>query len=179
MITVFPFVGKVDNKLIYFVFRSDINTSCRLVKQQHRRVCQKPASQNYLLLVASRKRAYLGLLIRGLYTHGIYAPVGCSLSFSSCSGTVPTYSFSRLEIVAFSRIFNIPKIPVARRSSVRSANPFFMDSLRDSCSLMVFPFKLYLFRCVLRCDAENVFQKLGSARTVKSGNADYLALVSP
>ena len=29
----------------------------------------------------------------------------------------------------FSRIFRIPKIPVARRSSVRSAKPFLMDSL--------------------------------------------------
>ena len=37
--------------------------------------------------------------------------------------------FFRLEITVFSRIFRIPKIPVARRSSVRSAKPFLMDSL--------------------------------------------------
>ena len=36
--------------------------------------------------------------------------------------------FFRLEITVFSRIFKIPKIPVARLSSVRSANPFLMDS---------------------------------------------------
>ena len=41
----------------------------------------------------------------------------------------PLLHFPRLEIVALSRIFRIPKIPVARLSSVRSAKPFFIDSL--------------------------------------------------
>ena len=40
----------------------------------------------------------------------------------------PTLSLSRLEMVVFSQISRIPKIPVARRSSVRYAKPFLMDS---------------------------------------------------
>ena len=36
--------------------------------------------------------------------------------------------FFKLEITVFSRIFKIPKIPVARLSSVRRANPFLIDS---------------------------------------------------
>ena len=40
----------------------------------------------------------------------------------------PVLHLSRLAIVAFSRIFSIEKIPVARLSSVRSAKPFLIDS---------------------------------------------------
>ena len=50
----------------------------------------------------------------------------------------PALHFSRLDIVAFSRIFSIPNMPVARRSSVSSANPFEMDS-RAFLFLMGFP----------------------------------------
>ena len=41
----------------------------------------------------------------------------------------PFLHLSRLEMVAFSRILSIPKIPVARRSSVSRAKPFLIDSL--------------------------------------------------
>ena len=40
----------------------------------------------------------------------------------------PFLHLSRLEMVAFSRILSIPKIPVARRSSVSRANPFLIES---------------------------------------------------
>ena len=41
----------------------------------------------------------------------------------------PDLHFPRLDIVAFSRMFKILKIPVARLSSVSSANPFLIESL--------------------------------------------------
>ena len=54
-------------------------------------------------------------------------PVSARMDFSLKA--IPFLCFLRLDITVFSLMFRIPKIPVARRSSVSMAKPFLMDSL--------------------------------------------------
>lgn len=110
MITVFPF-GEVENKLIYLIFRADINSSCGLVEQEHRGVGQKPPCKNDLLLIAARKRAYLRLLAGSLYFQEfMYLSVVTFIFFLLTNG--PVIYFFRLATVAFSLMLRMPKIPL-------------------------------------------------------------------
>ena len=41
------------SKLIYFIFSTDVDTSCRLVKQKHFGPCQEPSAEYNLLLITA------------------------------------------------------------------------------------------------------------------------------
>lgn len=86
----------------------------------------------------------------------------------------PVIYFFRLATVAFSLMLRMPKIPVARRSSVRSANPFL--STREEFCFYLLAVKKNLSGAARRY-AEDLLKKLCSARSVKSGDTEYLSPV--
>ena len=174
IMTVLPLVGKVNDKLIYLIFCPDVYTSRGFVEKQHRRIGEQPAPENDLLLISAGERTYFSLLIRSLYVHRLYAPIGAFFHFLFTEKRSATCTFPRLEIVALSRIFRIPKIPVARLSSVRSAKPFFIESLAllffirfavqaSACRSFVSPLPKIFSRSSVRPGA------------VKSRDTDYLS----
>ena len=151
----FAAVRKIDDELIDLILCTDIDSSGRLIQKQYFRIGKKPSSKDNLLLVSTGKCT--GSLSPATVSLSACASIyfmRILLSWIFHSDKILFLCLFKLEITVFSRMFRMPKIPVALLSSVRSANPF----LIESCALLIAD--LFSVKFYRSCISWLQFQKL-------------------